>query len=1444
MKPRLPLYLLGALLATVSASAATDPGRIVFVGDSITQGGTWAGAGTQPSYRYSFFKNMIDQGLNYNPMGIGTGSSTKANPQVGALSYRGTTFDNTHEAAASARTYTWSGIPANNAGYNNNPGTRPNEAPVWNLLGLTNPQTGSADTFYNAGSLKTYTGPTYAEKYGEEVKPDTICVMIGINDLIAVKNGTRVTREDGTTSAYTFQDVIANTKSIVEAYQQYNPNANFVVMGLLPTAPNNGTYNMSGDYNALLQEAVKSWSTETSKVGYADVSSGLSITNQNHYDSGGAHPNNQGELIIAGNLANALGVGQRTLGLTGKNAAEFANRLDATTLNQTKFTLNGTSGGAGSEWNVFSDAAANVDGLLLQADGSSTASLTAHAATGWDVDSSVGFTLQASVQLYAISGNSLYMQFGDGQIGDGLLRVAENGVYWGTNDTLLFEGSQTSMNDFRVAYMPAGNEQGVDAGYYVWLNNQLIGEALAAGTERTDALTIGSASGTLTYAGIADVSWENGAWAPSDSSTIAASMSTAALPSVSALTGDAVVFNNSGGDLNTAAVWGDGSAMPTATDTIRFDAAYDQSSVSLSAELAVLGVQFETSSAVKIASSAAANTMSIGSGGIAISELGSNVFIQHVKLTDAQTWDIGLGKFLIVGTNNDLSGSLTTSWSDNDHTVTIRGGGTAILATAQSSLQNIDWKITEGSTIKAIWNTVGTQLLGGLGNGTVTLDDGTLGFNFGAEGGGTAQHGNWSFGNTVVIGQGGGTIAQCATTGANRWINLSGSLQLAGEATNEATLTFRRDSALAVTDMYGFILSGDNSAFAGKIVIDESAYLRVGASSTSSNNVPAAGTLGTLHAGILDNNGVLTLTRTDAWTVASTITGGGTINIGSSTASMNTRNQLVTFTGDNAGFTGTININQGTLRLGHAAALGNASAIAIGANGTLDLNGNNLGGSSPLSFTSGAKVTNTSDTTATIALAGQGISTTIWTNATIETVADKTIQLKVTGNHAVFNGKLAGSGIIEKTQEGGTRHLIVKSSGNSFDGKLKVEQGYLILDPTTANAQTFAAGYRPDLEIASGANFTVGNSFKSEENALKLGNVTGSGNFSADYGAGPYFIDVQIDQEGGATFSGLFQRSSTTRDYSVIKRGSETWTLTGASTAQGYLKVAEGDLRMQGSWIGATFVEAGANMIVSGAVGATGASRTHTVQEGGSIKLTGSGAVRNNGAVVSLKSGSEEGTLGNVTVASTGIARTSETGLGRVTNANIAITRAGSFNIENVRLANSFVELSSAASVTLDNVVLGEGTTLDAGTAGGSLTFRNSTVELGSSNIASSEGTSPVALTVSMGNSSVEGSFTLTFTNDLLTTIGGWEGGPYGSVAITLTDVMAWSDDTKIQFAGGETLFLQPEVANVATQLPTEGTAGTVVIDVSFGRPIPEPTTAALGLLGLSGLLLRRRRKA
>lgn len=228
MKSPIPkLFLLGAIALSVSGAAVpADAMNITFVGDSITQGGSFL-AGNVASYRYSLFKHFVDNNIDYNPMGTTVGAAKNVDVSALTPDYRGVTFSNVSEAAASGRSYQYSGHEAG-SGYREDPDVVypiENRGPVTIKLGLENPYTGTANTFYDGTALKTYTGATYQSLYGNE-KVETLCVMIGINDLY-----------DGNSNS----DILKHVEEIVKAYQTHNPNVRVHLFELLPTAANNGT---------------------------------------------------------------------------------------------------------------------------------------------------------------------------------------------------------------------------------------------------------------------------------------------------------------------------------------------------------------------------------------------------------------------------------------------------------------------------------------------------------------------------------------------------------------------------------------------------------------------------------------------------------------------------------------------------------------------------------------------------------------------------------------------------------------------------------------------------------------------------------------------------------------------------------------------------------------------------------------------------------------------------------------------------------------------------------------------------------------------------------------------------------------------------------------------------------------------------------------------------
>ena len=419
---------LAALFAAVPAVAA--PGNIVFLGDSITQGGRYL-AGPVPSYRYQLFKNFVDNGADFSPMGTTRGAAGGANVAALTPPYRGKFFENVSESAASARSYQFSGH-AGEKRFRSDPGTAlppENRGPVTLKLGLPNPFVEDAaareNSFYDGAVLKKYAGDTYASLYGNE-KADTLCVLIGINDLFDARE--------------TDAEIVAHIRGIVEAFQAHNPAVRVHVFETLPTGAFNGTgthgKNNRASFNRLLRETAKSWSRGRSRVSCEDVSAGFCAEDGSMVDTArGAHPNAQGELVVAGNVARVLGVGQRTAGLPRRAAEALPKKFsrEARAKKPTPFTLAVC---------LKMNATKRADDGLTE----------------------------------ILCGN------GDGKVGR--LLVGERGIYWGDTKKLLYGAPPASAgkNIFadgekwvRVARKP---DDATPGGFYVWFGAQLVGEAL------------------------------------------------------------------------------------------------------------------------------------------------------------------------------------------------------------------------------------------------------------------------------------------------------------------------------------------------------------------------------------------------------------------------------------------------------------------------------------------------------------------------------------------------------------------------------------------------------------------------------------------------------------------------------------------------------------------------------------------------------------------------------------------------------------------------------------------------------------------------------------------------------------------------------------------------------------------------------------------------------
>jgi len=254
---------------------ARQYGKLVFIGDSITQGGNG-----HPSYRYTVFSHLANRGVPINAA-TGyrfTGSVTGAyqNSAGATTNVNGQTFENTHDGHWGWRA-SWESarvaLPAGRYNVNNlGSGTLLN----W---------TGQSTTYVtaDAGTL-TYTGATYT--------PDTVSILIGINDLA-----------DGTAATQVRDDL----GSLIDQLRARNPNVRIHLNRVLHTNQGEPRDTQVNTLNALLPAlvAAKNAASPISPVWLVDADTGFNPATQT-YDA--VHPNASGEAYVGDRIAAALGL--------------------------------------------------------------------------------------------------------------------------------------------------------------------------------------------------------------------------------------------------------------------------------------------------------------------------------------------------------------------------------------------------------------------------------------------------------------------------------------------------------------------------------------------------------------------------------------------------------------------------------------------------------------------------------------------------------------------------------------------------------------------------------------------------------------------------------------------------------------------------------------------------------------------------------------------------------------------------------------------------------------------------------------------------------------------------------------------------------------------------------------------------------------------------------
>ena len=258
-----------------AAVVARQYGKLLFIGDSITQGGNG-----YPSYRHAVFKHLANRGVPIDAAGgyqfAGSVTGAYQNNAGSTPDVNGQVFSNTHDGHWGWRASWECARVALSAGRYN-----VNNLGQGTLLNWT----GQATTYVtaDAGTL-TYTGTTYTA--------DTASILIGINDLADGVAATQVRDDIGT---------------LIDQLRADNPNVRIFLNKTLHTNQGATRDQQVNDLHALLPAlvAAKNAASATSPVWLADPDTGFAPATMT-YD--GIHPNATGEAYVGDRIAAALGV--------------------------------------------------------------------------------------------------------------------------------------------------------------------------------------------------------------------------------------------------------------------------------------------------------------------------------------------------------------------------------------------------------------------------------------------------------------------------------------------------------------------------------------------------------------------------------------------------------------------------------------------------------------------------------------------------------------------------------------------------------------------------------------------------------------------------------------------------------------------------------------------------------------------------------------------------------------------------------------------------------------------------------------------------------------------------------------------------------------------------------------------------------------------------------
>jgi fibronectin-binding autotransporter adhesin len=819
--------------------------------------------------------------------------------------------------------------------------------------------------------------------------------------------------------------------------------------------------------------------------------------------------------------------------------------------------------------------------------------------------------------------------------------------------------------------------------------------------------------------------------------------------------------------------------------------------------------------------STGAASLSIGAGGLTMvnglhGELFLGASMGNITLSASQSWLNNTITDAILGTAvrnlriaSNVVGSATTG---NTITWTIGGNGTI----------NNDGLIGNGSaggTLALTKTGAGTlTLFGALANtytGLTTVSGGTL--TLGKTAGVTAIVGNLQVNSGTLIWT------------ANNQVNDSSTLTVSGGAANFNG----RDETLATATIGG----GTISTGSGKAIVSGTTTLTTGGASRLTVNSGGAYTtdalvMGGTSFGIGATTGGNILIGGNSSTVSN-------LNIGPSGLTMT--GQVIQFNKTNSGMAGSeLNLNGNFTGSG-------ANIIDYGTTGDLFKSALNLGTATRTFDITGGT------TTIGVPVSGTGAGITKTGLGTLILSGANTY----TGNTNVNTGIL---NIRHAQALGTTAGETVVGAGATLQlqGGITVANEKLTLTSVNSGVANTAA-----LINVSGDNVWTGNidvDLTNNENArmsMTAGTLLISGNVNLSAAAATFGL-VLTGNGGTGTISGVI--SGTGANQNVLKNGTSTWVLTGTNTYNGITRIDAGTLSVSsiannlgpgtsainlgegpatgtllytgsGETVARGFVlrsnhatpgggvidQSGTGeLLISGAFSsnATTAGKSLTLQgsSSGTGRITGNIANGTGTPTSIVKSGTGKWTLSGTAKSYTG----STTVTGGELNISTSLTSTSAINITNGKVTLESADLiNNAATVTLGtNATLV--TAIGSETVGALLVNGNSILDL-----------TPGSSLINFANSKSQD-----WTGGLLTVLG-WNGNEAGGGVervIFGNDSTGLTSDqlTQVQFSRIDGFYSARILAT-----------GEIVPDAL----IPEASSAALLMLGGTGMLLRRKRR-